>query len=431
MKTFSALSVLAALIFAIPSSVGAAVLPSGLPERQEQPQQPNMAVSAAVADNYPDLPPNNKPLGLGISHAGDPYDIPGFSPEMITKVLQDHGGSYYRAHIPIKEAMPVISPNTYRRLLEAADNPQELDSLIDELAKTGKWERMDSLVDTFVSKGINLVLVVGCGYQMEAPLLAQTDGKQQKVSPKRLGRKTYLTMVKMYVGAAVRRYAAKVQVWQVENEINTMFAHAVAGWRIKDTGWINKSYGIEMLKELSEIVHKEGARQGLALKTTQNFATAWIGWEKYIRDSAQYLDIIGIDLYANYFVGWPPADKQMADCVLKAKAAGGGKPVWVLEAGFADAPAIKGFSPQAQAAYFKRLIDRCFRNGAEVVMLFGWFYNPGGWQTNGTGKPAPWYSIYASEAHWNPTHVDPQTGEIICGPAWDEFKKSAQKWFPK
>ena len=398
-----------------------------LPALQDQDARYQPQMATALAEEYPDLPPTRRPQGLGFAHSGDPYDIPDFSHEEMAGIIKNYGGSYYRPHIPLKEALPEIDQEHLRRLKLAVYNPDELDSLTEELARNGKWDRIDALVDAFTSGGVKLILVVGCGYQKEAPLIKKADGKTVKVSPSAMGKELYLTLAKWYVGAAARRYASKVQVWQVENEINSALFHVIGKWRTKDPAWASRSYGIEMLKALSEVVHKEGARQGFALKTTQNFSTAKPGWEKYIRDSAKYVDIVGIDLYANYFFGFQPADRKMADCVLKAKAVSGGKPVWVLEAGFADGPSQRGFTPQAQAIYFKRLIDRCFRNGADVVLVFGWFWNPTGWYTN-SGKPAPWYSPMATEAHWSPTSKDPKTGKISFGPAWDEFKKAAEKW---
>ena len=388
--------------------------------------QPKMGL--ILDDDYKEEAPNHKPLGLGISHSGDPYDIPDFSQEEIAGVIKSYGGSYYRPHVPLNEAMPEITQETFSRLQLAVNDPQELEALTDELAQHGKWERIDALVNAYTSAGVKLILVTGCGYRKEAPVLVKEDGKREVVSPSKIGRDVYITMTKWLVGAAVRRYAAKVQVWQVENEINTAVTHMLGKWRTKDSAWTDRKYGMSLLQHLTEVVHREGARQGFDLKTTQNYSTSLPGWRKYIKQSAQYVDIVGIDMYANYVAGWPPADKRMADYVLDAKAASGGKPVWVLEAGFADAPRIKGFTPRAQAAYFKRLIDRCFRNGAEVVLVFGWFWNPAGWYTD-SGKPAHWYSPMAAEAHWSPIQKDPKTGKITFGPAWDEFKNAAEKWF--
>ncbi|NLO91389.1 MAG: hypothetical protein GX410_05295 [Elusimicrobia bacterium] len=385
-------------------------------------EKPGMAVPAEAA-----IPYDGKPHYLGISHSGDPFDIPDFSLEEVARMTKGNGGAYYRPHIPLKEALPVIDAQHLARLEAAQENPQEMQALIDELAENGNWARIDGMINTFVSAGLKLIVVAGCGYQKEAPSILNKDGKPLKVSPGRMGRSLYLAMLKWYVGAAVRRYGDRVKVWQVENEINTSVTHAVAGWRLKDSAWLDRNYQISMLAGLSDVVHQQGARLGYDLKTTQNYSTAIVGWEKYIRDSARYVDIVGIDLYANYFFGWPRADKAQADNVLKARAASGGKPVWILEAGFADGPKQHLFSPQTQALYFKGLIDRAFKNGAEVILVFGWFWNPAGWYTD-SAKPAPWYAGNAAEAHWSPLSRDPKTGEIRYGPAWDVFGDAAKKW---
>lgn len=376
---------------------------------------------------YPDLPPNGKVSGLGISHSGDPYDIPDYSHADIARLIKKYGGKYYRPHIPLKEALPVISAQQVEQLKLAAQDPSVLEAMTDELARNGSWARIDAMVDTFYSHGIQLAAVAGCGYKKEIPALTRPDGKTVPATPSLLGPDVYVTMLKWYVGAAARRYAAKVPVWQVENEINTVATHVLGGWRIKDSAWSNYDYCIKVLRELSATVHAEGEKQGLELKTTQNFATNRSSWTKYVKDSAPFLDIIGLDMYANYVLGWPSADEKMANLVIEAKQAGGGKPVWILEAGYARAPAVKRFTPKNQAEYFKRLIDRSFRNGADVILVFGWFWNPAGWYTD-SGKPAPWYSIMAAEPYWSPTYKDKKTGSTVFGPAWDEFQKAAGKW---
>ena len=216
----------------------------------------------------------------------------------------------------------------------------------------------------------------------------------------------------------------------MENEINVANIHAMAGWRIKEASWSDREYQLRLLRELSATVHGEGKRQGLALRTTQNFATQSFNWESYVRDAAGAgIDIAGLDLYGNYFLGWPMKDAEMADNVLRAKKAFSGGPVWVLEAGFARAPAVRGFTPERQAEYFKRLIDRSFRNGADVMLVFGWFWNPKGWFMDGNNTPQ-WYSPMAAEPYWSPIEKLPD-GKLVFHGAWDEFKKAAQKWAPR
>ena len=392
-------------------------------------QKQNSQAAPAVEKNSPDLPADRRAEGIGISHSGDPLDIPDYRPAEIARMLKEAGGNYYRPHIPLKEALPFIDKAAMDKLRAASSDPALLDRLTEELSKNGDWKRIDGLVDAFYSEGIKLAVVAGCGYQREAPE-AELGGARTVISPDRIGRDLYMTLVKWYVGAAARRYASRIPVWQVENEINVANIHALAGWRINEASWKDRKYQLRLLRELSETVHAEGKRQSIKLRTAQNFATQTFGWESYVRDAAGAgLDIAGIDLYGNYFFGWPLKDAEMADNVRRAKRAAGGGAVWVLEAGFARAPAARGFTPERQAEYFKRLLDSSYRGGADVVLVFGWFWNPKGWYLDGGNTPQ-WYSPMAAEPYWSPIEKLPD-GKTVFHGAWEEFKKAAQKWAPR
>lgn len=388
---------------------------------------------ADVYDRYPDLPATHKAAGIGISHSGDPFDIPNFSLAKIADMIKEAGGTYYRPHLPLNLILPSISKEQLAKLRLAQNDPALLNEMTDALSREANWSRMDALVETFTSRGIKLVLVTGGGYRKEAPLY-ETEKGREAISPDRLGRDLYVTTVKWLVGAGVRRYASKVEVWQVENEINVAAIHALGNWRTHELSWGDKGFQYRLLKELSAVVHAEGARQGLTLKTTQNYATqSAIGWQDYVRDARSCgIDIVGIDIYGNYLVGWPLLDELAGKQIAEAKKAADGLPVWVLEAGYSRAPAVRGFTPERQTEYFKRFFDRSYRAGADVVLAFGWFWNPSGWFTD-HGQPQ-WYEPMAAEPYWSPIEVrqDGQTGSnVIYHGAWDEFRKAAVKWVGK
>jgi len=385
---------------------------------------------ADVYDRYPDMPATRRAEGIGISHSGDPFDIPNFSLPQIAEMIKASGGTYYRPHLPLNLVLPSISKEQMDKLRLAQKDSAVLDEMTASLSREANWSRMDALVDAFTSRGVKVILVTGGGYRKEAPLYEGKNGREA-ISPDRLGRDLYVTAVKWIVGAGVRRYARKVEVWQVENEINVAAVHSLGNWRTHELSWADKKFHYRLLTELSAVVHNEGARQGVSLKTTQNYATqSAIGWEDYIRDARSCgIDVVGIDIYGNYLMGWPLLDEKAGEQIAAAKKAAGGLPVWVLEAGYSRAPAVRGFTPQRQTEYFKRFFDRAFRNGADVVLAFGWFWNPSGWFTD-NGQPQ-WYEPMAAEPYWSPIEIrqDAQAGAgIIYHGAWDEFHKAAVKW---
>ena len=399
-------------------------LPSGLAKPAARP----------AMDKYPDLPPTRKIEGIGISHSGTPFDVPHFSLPQIARLIKEAGGTHYRPHLPLNEPLALVSKADMARLRQAATDPALLDVMIDELSKNGRWAGMDALVSAFAGEGIKLALVTGCGYRKEAPLAEMEDGTTIQISPDRLGRDVYMTFLKWLVGAGVRRYADRVFIWQVENEINAAHIHAMSNWRIKEPSWGDKEFQHRLLRELAAVVHNEGAKRGVVLRTTQNYATMGVEWESYVKAAGEDgIDIVGVDLYGNYFFGIPLQDTAMAGIVARAKQLAGVRAVWVLEAGYSRGPRARGFSADSQAEYFKRLFDRCFRSGADVVLAFGWFWNPKGWFMDGDSQPQ-WWSPMAAEPYWSPIEIRPgENGKEkeVFHPAWSEFQKAAAKWLPR
>ncbi|MEK7746822.1 MAG: hypothetical protein AAB576_09160, partial [Elusimicrobiota bacterium] len=311
------------------------------------------------------------------------------------------------------------------------------------LAREGRWERMDGLVDAFTGRGIKLILVVGVGYRKEAVRYRSADGSLLEASPDRIGRERYLALMRWLVGAGVRRYAGRVEFWQVENEINIARLVTRVGWRVKEKSWGDREFLRSLISTLCRTVHAEGERAGRELKTTHNFSAdmAWKDWlgpkipaslSADIRafSAPDDLDIIGVDLYANHFTGWPMFDKKVARDVAGAVSAAGGRPVWVLETGYATGPKWRGFSEGRQEDYFRKAFDAAYGAGADLVLAFGWFWNPHGWYTDNPA-PLPWWHPMSPEQHWSPVHVErgaDGSRNVRLGPAYDELTQAARRW---
>ncbi|MFH1726584.1 MAG: hypothetical protein ABII00_18395 [Elusimicrobiota bacterium] len=385
--------------------------------------------------------PTRKAAGIGLSHSGDPFDIPHFSLRQIAGLLKEAGGTHYRPHLPLDEAVPEISAGTLEKLRRAGSDPALMDAMIDELARDGRWDRMDKLVDIFTGAGLELVLVTGAGYRKEAPRYALPDGSLQRVSPDRVGRDVYIALVRWLTGAAVRRYGDRVEVWQVENEINIAQFCMRVGWRVNEKSWADAEFLKKLLAALADTVHAEGRRMGRDLKTTHNFGTD-VGWKDWVskksvdigKDIGTFgvssLDIVGVDVYANYFYGWPVHDERVGEVVSQTVEAADGRPVWVLETGFPNGPGPRGFSEKRQALYFRNGFDAAYAAGADVVLAFGWFWNPLGWYTD-SPDPLPWWHPQAGEQHWSPIKLTPNPDggtDIRFGKAWDEFVAAARRW---
>ena len=395
---------------------------------------------AAAAD---DGTARGKAEGIGLAHSGDPFDIPDFSLAEVARLLREAGGTHYRPHLPLNEAKPELSAADLARLRQAAADPAVLEAMTAELAADGRWERMDGLVRTFTQAGIKLILVAGAGYRKEAPLYALPDGTKDRVSPDRIGRDVYIALTRWLVGAGVRRYGDRVEFWQVENEINTARMVSWAGWRVNEDSWGDAAFRKKLLAGLCATVHDEGRRLGRSLKTTQNFATDAVSWQGWIKSGGQVfltqdigtfggdgLDIVGIDIYANYLNGWPMRKGRVERVIAEAVAAAKGRPVWILETGFPQAPALRGYSEARQAEYFRSTFDAAYSRGVSLVLGFGWFWNPKGWFTDSPAPP-PWWSPQACEGHWSPITVSRRpdgTQDVRFGEAWSVLQDAARRW---
>lgn len=390
-------------------------------------------------------------FGIGISHSGDPHDIPDFSPAEMARLMKKLGATHYRPHLPLNEAIKEISPEQFDLLSQAQNDPALMDSMIAELAHNGDWGKMDTLVDAFVGQGVDLILVAGAAYTKECPLYRAADGAKRPISPDRLGRPLYLAAMRWLVGAGVRRYAGRVSYWQIENELNAAASVArFVKWRVNDVSWKDMSFLQDLLQTLGDTVHEEGRLAGRELKTVHNFLSGlpWAPWQrllsqKKILSVAQApsrgpispkkqdpIDIIGIDSYSNYYLGFPATGRGLDKHVRDAVSAGGGRPVWVLETGFPRGPKSRGFSEERQAKYFKETFQEAYQAGADLVLAFGWFWNPNGWYTDRPG-PLPWWHPQAGEQYWSPIVMESGSDgakQTRFAPAWEEFKRAAHRW---
>lgn len=385
--------------------------------------------------------------GIGLSHSGDPHDIPDFTPSQMAKLMREGGSTHYRPHLPLNETLPILTYADLEELRLAENDPVRMDAMIERLLVEGNWEKMDALVDAFVAENIKLILVVGAGYRKEAPFYKAADGKMKRVSPDRLSHGTYLALVRWIVGAQVRRYGDRVKYWQIENEINAALSTLMVNWRVRELSWGNKKFLIELLQVLGDTVHEEGRRMGRDLKTTHNFLAGipWASYKKFVEkgtenDSAgifssgkrNFLDVVGIDSYLNYYQGFPLLDKVVGGHVRQAKKLAKGRPVWVLETGIASDPWHRGFSDRRQGKYFKKTFEEAYKSGASMVLAFGWFWNPRGWYNDRTDE-LPWWHPQAVEQYWSPIRVETdETGArtIRFSHAWDELRKAAHRWLP-
>ena len=303
------------------------------------------------------------------------------------EMLRDLGVEAFRPELNWKLVEPDV-PEGSLTVNEVRQQPE----LIDRYLAEKDWTRLDRLVDPLIENGIQVVAVVGLGYNSGLP-------RYQKglATPNALGRETYLGRIYLYARATVRRYRDRVMLWQIENELNEAGLTSFYGWRspapsvmglagARESYWNDFGFLTELLATLAEAVRIEAPGK----PTVLNFHTdihdvvhqrvGWLAgkktWSDAIRAWSKYLDWIGIDAYPNYYAADPILFADIEARIQKVKALGLGKPIVVLETAY---PVPMGEIPPEpvdwnevkQARYIEVALEGAHRAGARGFFYFG------------------------------------------------------------
>lgn len=269
--------------------------------------------------------------------------------------LKESGANSFRPQIHWHQVEPVI--------IEGISSIEDVtEDLVDAYAKGELdvfWEKYDLMVDSLVEAHIEPHLVISAGYTFQIPN-ALIKGSYGRGIPDVLGKDRYIAQAFLHARAAVRRYAGKVNIWQIENELNAAGeTRIVARWR-SGSAWIDWGFLTHLIQTLSSAVKQEDPR---AL-CSHNFSMRPFLWRDDIRRWREFLDITGIDPYPNYIFGFPQRGRSVGRAVKEAVDVSDGKPVMVLESGYPVRPARRGYSESRQAGYIRDAIEASVEAGA-------------------------------------------------------------------
>jgi len=202
------------------------------------------------------------------------------------------------------------------------------------------WSMVDTFLSVLKQAGIELLPVVGCGYQRMLP-----EGVDPTRNPA-----AYIKAIHESTREIVGRYKGLIKTWQIENEPNWWFAHYVAGWR-KGVIWIApkaSKFRETLLSSLRDAVLAEDGNAQVIINLEVDRAI------KNLSFYARYCDLIGLDYYPNYSHAKPVYASSL---IPKAKKVfeETGKRVMVFETGYPSGPSQLGYSKALQALYIKRL----------------------------------------------------------------------------
>jgi len=253
------------------------------------------------------------------------------------------------------------------------------------------WTMVDTFISVLKQAGIELLPVVGCGYQRMLP---------RGVDPTR-NLAFYVKAIHESTREIVRRYKGLIRTWQIENEPNWWFAHYVAGWR-KGVIWIDpqaSKFREMLLSSLRDAVLTEDCNAQVMINLEIDRSI------RNLSSYARYCDLIGLDYYPNYSHARPV---DASSLIPKAKKVfeETGRRVMVCETGYPSGPSLLGYSKALQAIYIEKLreavSDEPLIEAVSIWRLsdsewksFPWHENHFGLvEADGTPKPS-WHAFLA------------------------------------
>jgi hypothetical protein len=301
----------------------------------------------------------------------------------ITKIAGDLGIRWARQTIGWDTLDKIVEPNGLS--LEAALSDQ---ALLDFCA-SHDFSEADSVVLRFTGRGIAVLGAVGSGWSQAIPVLE--DGRP--AAPDAIGRDEYLARQVLVTRAIVERYDGdgwldapghpRVQIWQVENELNeaAFTAFGAARWPsgvdALSSSWVDPAYVDHLFHTLVLAVRAQDAS---ALVTTNlhtsvsanlDRAIGILPWDEQLMTWLPDLDWIGLDSYPNYVSAWPLETDAVGEAVARAVALGGGRPVVIIETGYPSGPVELGYDEQRQALFMLEAFSKAEAAGAIGLFWYG------------------------------------------------------------
>ncbi|MEM2123061.1 MAG: hypothetical protein QXE79_05455, partial [Candidatus Bathyarchaeia archaeon] len=206
---------------------------------------------------------------------------------------------------------------------------------------TYEWSRIDSFMKVLKEGGLEVIPVIGCGYQRMLP-----EGVDPDENPS-----AYIKAIHESAREVVHRYRGFVKIWQIENEPNWWFAHYAAGWR-RGAIWIDPEARFRriLLKSLRDAVYAEDESAYVMVNLEVDRAL------RDLRFYAEFCDILGLDYYPNYSHSKPVEASSLipkAEEVFQET----GKRLMICETGYPSGPRIMGYNEGLQALYVEKLLE--------------------------------------------------------------------------
>lgn len=259
---------------------------------------------------------------------------------------------------------------------------------VSEFLRTHDFHVFDERLHEMLDAGIEAIPIVGHGYATTMPSMGDV-----RAGPDVLGREEYLARQYLVTRATVERYDGdgiddepthlRVRIWQTENELNQAFLAAMLGQR--DPTRLDALSSLwrrwDFLTELLETLRKAVLDADPTALTTQNFHTdihedinrsfSLPAWRDAIRMWRDQMDIVSFDAYPNYYRATPLRASVLETRTREIRELAEGRPVMLLETGYASGPSELSFNEENQGAYMRDAFDAARRAGVAGFFWFG------------------------------------------------------------
>lgn len=262
------------------------------------------------------------------------------------------------------------------------------------LSDTAYWnpaefDNLRSILHRGASRRLTPFMAVGIGNEDAVPvddsgriIAPATDAWTPPAGFVGVSASEYLYNLKMYATAVVRYFADKVDVWQVENELNAAgWAAADSTWWRKGDLWQDESFRNQVWEVLVQAVrdHDPSAR----ILHDFHILDIMPALESWLDD----LDMVGVNFYPNAAAALPVFGFSVGEYVWAVRRALQGlgaphKPVWVIETGYPGqeqndppdslllAQDTAYFSENRQSEYIQTSLASAVQNGATGFFYF-------------------------------------------------------------
>jgi len=209
-------------------------------------------------------------------------------------------------------------------------------SLIASWAAGLDWSGLDGRVGLYDDSNVTLI-----GEVTEGTLYGMPKYKDTVFDPNVVPEEQYLAYVYRQSRATVARYKHRIHIWQCENELNEAWIASLGGQRrfqFFDSKWRDFDFLTRLLSTIRDAVKDEDP----SAQVTMNFHTDVAEWvhrtlllkgyyEEAVTAWSDLVDIVALDAYPNMYVAFPCLSNLIAERIQKARAASGGKDVFLME----------------------------------------------------------------------------------------------------